>query len=150
MLCKSVVLREELMGSGSQVFNQVRLSRDSVLARTKTGSLHSDIYQLPVAYYCWTTNLQSTVLYYLIPDVRISQEHTRILKSYYHSRTRYQEISRVHCRVLFTSARVGIRVLFEEKDPKYYGSFLCTCDPQYYGSFLCTIYYGSFLCTPDP
>ena len=43
------------MGSGSQVFNQVRLSR------TKASSLHSDIYQLPVAYFCWTTNLQITV-----------------------------------------------------------------------------------------
>ena len=40
------------MGSG---FNQVRLSR------TEASSLHSDIYQLPVGHFCWTTNLQSTV-----------------------------------------------------------------------------------------
>ena len=40
------------MGSGSQVVNQVRLSR------TKA---NSDIYQLPISYFCWTTNLQSTV-----------------------------------------------------------------------------------------
>ena len=44
------------MGSGSQVFNQVRLSR------AEASSLHSDIYQLPVAYFYWTTNLQSTVI----------------------------------------------------------------------------------------
>ena len=31
------------MGNGFQVFNQVRLSR------TKVSSLHSDIYQLPLA-----------------------------------------------------------------------------------------------------
>ena len=42
------------MGSGA---NQVRLSR------REASSLHTQyIFQLPVAYVCWTTNLQSTVV----------------------------------------------------------------------------------------
>ena len=38
------------MGSDSQAFGWIRLY-----------CLHSDIYQLPVAYFCWTTKLQSTI-----------------------------------------------------------------------------------------
>ena len=42
---------------------------------------------------------------------------------------------------------VDSNILYVEKTPILYGSFLCKLISILYGSFLCTTTYGSFLCT---
>ena len=51
------------------MFDHVRLSR------TKASSLHSNIRQLPVAYFCWTTNLRvySLLLLNTLPLLQVEE-----------------------------------------------------------------------------